>query len=351
MEVKPETYVSVGACADEWEALADATHAPPWMRPGWIDAWWQAFGSGRMEIVAARGNGSLAGLVPLVHRHGGIHGPANWHTPAFDVVAVDDSVARSLAETIMAGRPRRVELRFVEPGGPGYRTFTDVARGLGYRTIIRPLEQSPYLDCSGRWEDYEASLDGKFRRELRRRRRRLEREGRVDVDVSGGDERLDDLLAEGYAVEAAGWKGDEGSAIASEPAVRDFYTRVAHWARSRGSLRLGFLRLDGRAIAFDFAIEEAGSHYLLKTGFDPALGRFAPGMQLRYSMLSHVFSGPCSRYEFLGDAAPWKLEWTRSVRPRLIVQAFAPTAAGATDFVAHAAGRPLARRLLALRDR
>ena len=40
---------------DEWDALADRVAATPFMRPGWIAAWWRAFGSGKLEVLTARG--------------------------------------------------------------------------------------------------------------------------------------------------------------------------------------------------------------------------------------------------------------------------------------------------------
>ena len=37
--------------AEEWDGLADRVGAAPWTRPGWVAAWWRAFGSGRLQIV------------------------------------------------------------------------------------------------------------------------------------------------------------------------------------------------------------------------------------------------------------------------------------------------------------
>jgi CelD/BcsL family acetyltransferase involved in cellulose biosynthesis len=186
-------------------------------------------------------------------------------------------------------------------------------------------------------------------RELRRRRRRLAERGSVALELADGTERLDELLTEGFGVEAAGWKGANGTAIASQPATRQFYRDVARWAAARGWLRLAFLRVDGRAIAFDYAIEEGRVHYLLKTGYDPAYRAFAPGLLIREEMLARAFSSGVSRYEFLGDDAEWKLEWTNLARELELVQGFARSLPGAVDWVAFAFGRPLAKRALAWR--
>ena len=214
--------------------------------------------------------------------------------------------------------------------------------------MARPLERSPYVDTTGDWEAYVEERKSKFLRELRRRRRQLEAEGRFALEVHDGREQLIELLEEGFRVEAAGWKAARGTAILSQPATRRFYGDLACWAAKHGWLRLAFLRLDSRPMAFDFSIEHHGVHYLLKTGFDPAYGRFAPGMLIRHEMIARAFAEGLRRYEFLGADEPWKLKWTDAVRERSLLQAFAPTLRGEVERTAFAYGRPLARRTLSL---
>ena len=91
-----ETVYSVEAIATEWEALADAVGASPFVRAGWISAWWRAFGSGTLEIVTARsGNGHLSGVLPLHRRYGAVRSTTNWHSPEFGLLA-DDSRDKGL---------------------------------------------------------------------------------------------------------------------------------------------------------------------------------------------------------------------------------------------------------------
>jgi CelD/BcsL family acetyltransferase involved in cellulose biosynthesis len=196
----------------------------------------------------------------------------------------------------------------------------------------------------GDWEGYERTLGRKRCSDSRRRRRQLDEKGAVTFEVASGGT-LDALLAEGFAVEAAGWKGSDGTAIRASAATLAFYTDVARWAAERGWLRLAFLRLDGRALAFDLALEHAGVHYLLKTGFDPELREQAPGKLLRLHMLERAFRAGLRAYEFLGADEPWKREWTEATRPRVLVQAFCPSALGALDWSGFALGRPLAKRV------
>ena len=114
--------------------------------------------------------------------------------------------------------------------------------------------------------------------------------GEVSLEIESGAERLDDLLAEGFEVEARGWKGLRGTAVASDPQTLSFYTEVARWAASRDLLRLAFLRVDGRALAFHFSLESEGKHYLLKPGYDERFRKAGPGTVLTYRMIVSALS-------------------------------------------------------------
>lgn len=342
-----EHHGDVAAIEAEWDALADRTGGQLWARPGWVRAWWRAFGRGRLDIVALRRDGELAAVLPLCRRRGALASVTNWHTPEFDAVGNEDAVSQLLA-MLLGPRPRRVSLAFIDAGAHASVALQCLGERIGYRAIVRPLEHSPYIPTDGGWEAYLAERDGKMLRELRRRKRLLEGEGVLSFDVHSGEERLDELLDEGFGVEAAGWKGFAGSAVLSNPATHRFYREIAAWAVTRGSLRLGFLRLNGHAIAFDFSVEENGVHYLLKTGFDPDENRFAPGKLLRYQMIERTFLNGLRLYDFLGTNNPWKDDWTPLSRERSLVQLFSPSVAGMVDWAAFAFGRPLAKRALAM---
>jgi CelD/BcsL family acetyltransferase involved in cellulose biosynthesis len=342
-----ETHESAAGLAGEWDELVERTRGLPWLRPGWIDAWWSAFGEGTLRIVAVRDEGRLTGVLPLYERRGALSSTTNWHTPEFGPVTAS-AEASELMAGVLSLRPRRLSLAWLDKGKPGFAECSRLARDRGYRLIVRTIERSPYIDTQGDWERYEEGLSSKLLRELRRRRRRLESRGELALDVSTGNEGLDELLEQGFRIEAAGWKGERGLAIDSQARTRQFYGEIARWAAARGLLRLAFLRLDGQPFAFDYAIEEHGIHYLLKTGYDPGFRADAPGQLLRYLMIRRAFDEGLTAYEFLGTDEAWKLEWADAVRERWALQAFAPTLAGRIDWAAFALGRPLAKRVLRL---
>jgi CelD/BcsL family acetyltransferase involved in cellulose biosynthesis len=319
-----ERHTAVAPLSSEWDELARRTAAAPWSRPHWIDAWWQAFGQGSLEIYALRRDGELAGVLPLVVGRGTVSTPTNAHTPAFSPVAADEWARRELADLLLARTRDCAELLVVPADDPMLSACGAAARARGYRTRRRPMLRSPFVPITGDWGSFEADLRPRFRSELRRRGRRLAELGEVELAFETSTEALD----EGFRLEAAAWKGAHGSAIISRPQTERFYREVARWAAEEGLLRLAFLRLDGRPLAFEFCLRQGGVHYNLKGGYDDDFQRFGPSRLLHHRLLERAFADGLSSYEFLGNADPWKLDWTEHIRERTAFQAFANTVPG-----------------------
>jgi CelD/BcsL family acetyltransferase involved in cellulose biosynthesis len=282
----------------------------------------------------------LTGILPLRRFRGTLSSPTNGDTPLFGFLTADKMAAKQLSHALFSQETQRIDLSLLSPADAGVSQIYAAAEAARYRVHTESIPAAPYIVIDGTWDAYESGLRTKFRSELRRRRRRLEEEGRLTLEVFDGDERLDELLEEGFRVEGSGWKGAYGTSINTSPALRRFYTEVAQWAADHGWLRLAFLRLDDRSIAFDYCLEFGKTHYLLKTGYDPAYAKFAPGMVLRRLMLYRAFSEGLDTYDFLGAGhSAWKNEWTGSQQERLSLHMFAPTARGFLDRAIFVSGR------------
>src|SRR5262249_13536135 len=152
-----------------------------------------------------------------------------------------------------------LQLSHVPAGSPLATQLPELARAVGMRALVRPAERSPYFELSG----FERRLGAKFRGNLRRRAKKLPQLAFERVSVY--DARA---LDEGLALEAAGWKGQDGlgTAIACHARLARFYHAVARSFARRGRLTLAFLRTGERRIAFHFALEDERVYYLLKPG-------------------------------------------------------------------------------------
>jgi CelD/BcsL family acetyltransferase involved in cellulose biosynthesis len=308
-----EIHDSIEPLRAEWERLARQTKSSPFLWPGWVRAWWDAFGEGELRILAVYQDGRLTGVLPLRRFEGVLSSTANNETPLFGFLVAHEAAVEQLLGALFSQGEPRIDLLFLESTEAVTSLIRAVADAAGYEVLKdkSPLNKVPYVAINETsWEAYEGGLSRKLRSSLRRRRRQLEERGRLTLEVFDGKERLEELLEEGFRVEGSGWKDAEGKSINSSPAKRRFYTAVARWASERDWLRLYFLRLDGRVLAFDYCFECNKTLYGLKTGYDPAYGRFSPGMLLRHLMLARAFSEGLATCHLGGEFHPWKREWT-----------------------------------------
>jgi CelD/BcsL family acetyltransferase involved in cellulose biosynthesis len=334
-----------GPAAAAWDDLAERVQASPFLHPGWIRAWSGAFGRGPLELHLLRREGELAAALPLEPTRLGRSSPTNFDTPEFGILAVDREAARALADEVLGRLNGRLSLGFLG-GGSELGELRTAARRAGRRAVERSLQRSPYVEIS---DDVEAQvrrrLGSKSFSELRRRRRRLEERGPVELEVADGRERLGPLLAEGYALEGSGWKEAAGSSIAARPAARRFYDDMARWAAARGILRLCFLCVGGKPIAFKLGLEANRALYSCKGGYDPTESRVAPGHLIVWELLQWASARGLQRLELLGDAYPWKLEWTDTAGERVLFEAFGSSPAALSLWLAERYGPPIGKRL------
>jgi CelD/BcsL family acetyltransferase involved in cellulose biosynthesis len=333
----------IAGLAEDWDALCDRLDASPAMRPGWLSAWWDSFGSGGWEILVARRGHQLTGVMPLLRRGRRLASPTNWHSPEWEPVAEDRATEAALTEEMLARASGQVDLGFLRDDHPALSRMAEAAEHDGRRVVVRVLERSPFVRLEGSWEEFERRLPSKRRSDLRRRIRRLRELGSYRLECDDGSERTAELVHEGLEIEAIGWEGRNGTPIAARRDTKRFYEQIAHWAAEKGCLRLFFLRLDGEPVAFAYCLVHAGSLFVLKIGFDPSYARFAPGLLLTREMLAYAFASDMHTYEFLGRAEPYKLIWTEECRDRVRLQAFPRDMAGLAGYLAWTRGRRMAK--------
>jgi CelD/BcsL family acetyltransferase involved in cellulose biosynthesis len=338
-----EVHDSVDAIAEEWEELADRARAAPYLRPGWMGAWRRNFGDGRLVVIALRGEDGLEAVLPLEARGRDLCSLSNEETPRFGPVIAERGIELDLGQALFARAGRSVRLGWLSAEDAA--SLAVAAGHGGYRTSTAVAAVTPFVALTGDWESFLAEMKPDRRRQLRRRRRRLEEMGEVTLDVRDGTEQLERSLAEFIAIEGSGWKGEAGTAIRSRQALTSFYDEVIHWAAERGELRLAFLRVDGRAIAAHLYLQSFEVLYRFKSGYDEDWSKLAPGMLLTGAMIERAFDEGLTLYDFLGGGESHKLDWLADTRPLVRLHAFERgSVAGRAWHGYETVGRPLAKR-------
>ena len=251
----------------EWnDAVARARISHPFLRHEWVRTWWDAFSTpgARLHIQVVRANGRVTAIAPFMRDTAVMYGiPArrvrfihNDHTPRTDIIMADDADAsyhaiwRALRED--HERWDILQLSQIERDLRTQRVFRGFAAADGLATGTWRSSDSPYLPLTGAWDAYLNSLPAKFRSNLRNRLSRLTRIGVPSLEVLTDRRAIEAASEEAYRLESSGWKHEAGTAIASDPAVRRFYTALIERGTSAGWLQLLFLKVGDRRIATSY---------------------------------------------------------------------------------------------------
>lgn len=161
------------------------------------------------------------------------------------------------------------------------------------RAMFRPRENADsYIN---------AALRRDHRKDLKRKTRRLEEQGRVEFNSLEKDGDIARWVVEFLSLEASGWKSHDGGAFACNDANREYFQSVAKSAFERGRLMMLALRLDGRPIAMKCNILAAPGSFAFKIAFDEAFSYYSPGMLLELENIRLLHSDP--RIEWMDSCA------------------------------------------------
>jgi CelD/BcsL family acetyltransferase involved in cellulose biosynthesis len=327
------------ALAPEWNrAVAEAGIEHPFLSHKWISTWWDSFGAGTdLHVILVRRGGVLVGVAPLLRgeerlygmRLRCLHSPYNPHVPRCGFIAAagqPEAVYRAIWQHLRDTGDQwdLLKLSQVPAESEPMRRLPPLAEADGYIAAVWRGERSPYLVIDQDWDRYERQLGRAHRRNIHNRLNRLAKLGEVKLEVISGAEGLDEFLNEGFRIEAAAWKGRSGTAIVSQPEVERFYRTLAADAAAQGRLGLYFLTVDGRRVAFSFALCQGNRIYSLKVGYDPAFRRYSPSTLQCYLELHRAFHSGIAEFDFLGNDDVWKLQWSSRVRPHDWLFVFAP---------------------------
>jgi len=318
------------ALAPEWEALAsEAGLDHPFLTHEWVEAWWEAFGAGRdLHVLVVRDAGRTIAIAPLMRGRiricglpvASLESIGNEHTPRGGFLVAPerrDAFAVLWDRLFRRGRPFKVVVLRQLPGASETLvTMQGLAARAGWLVGRWRSAESPWLRVAGTdFPAYYETLSSRFRAHLRNKERRARKIGDLEVETVTGEADLEAALADGLRIEASGWKGKAGSAIQSEAATLRFYTLLARRAARRDWLRLNFLRVGGRGIAFNYTLRYARRRFVLKSGYDADCASLSPSSLLVRNILERVFERGDEEYDFLGDRDPWKVSWTGTARP------------------------------------
>ncbi|MEE4206064.1 MAG: GNAT family N-acetyltransferase [Erythrobacter sp.] len=285
----------------KWERLAaEASEPNPFFEPFFllpgIERWGEAH---RARIKAYFVGDDLCGLYPVVrwtryygyplaHATGWLHANAFCGTPLV-ACGHEEQFWRALLAHFdrSARRALFLHLPMLPDCGPVANALEAVLAEEGRGRTIAKRESRAMLASDLSPETYlEASMSAKKRKELRRQHKRLAEEGALTFERVEGVEGLAGWTREFLVLEAAGWKGAAGSALARNENTRTFFAEALRGAADAGRLERLALRLDGRPVAMLANLIAPPGAFSFKTAFDERFARHSPGLLLQLENLA-----------------------------------------------------------------
>ena len=285
---------------DGWNGLADAASEPNSFAESWfMQASVRALPvppGARMAAVHAGGGDTrtLIGLMPLiVADHYGrmpVRHLENWlHYHCFmGAPLVRRGYEAMFWNALLAGLDQADDapafLHLVALNGDGPLAAALLAARAGC-AIVHRSERALLASELGPRAYYEATVRKKKRKEIGRLQSRLRELGPVTSRRYGDGEDLDAWIDAFLALEASGWKGSDGAALANEAGTAAFLRAAVHGAAAAG--RLDFVRLDlsDQPIAMLINFVAAPGSFSFKIAYDEHYARFSPGVLIQLDNL------------------------------------------------------------------
>lgn len=347
----------INRLADEWRTLCrEASQDLPFCRPEWISAFLRAFfPKSRVLVVTVRNQGRLQLILPLLEERGFFYGvpvrklraPVNSHSCYFDAVAASataSAAVRAAWDYLKKLRSWDV-LELAEVPETGALTeLMRAAQSSGFPVGSVAMRPTPFLPLPDNIDILkQLPRNARLRGKLRQIRRELAPLGQLRLRrVEQADPAT---LERFYQLEAAGWKGQEGSAIACDPKTRQFYDEVAHSAERFGYFSLYLLELNDQLLAGHFGLSQDGRYFSPKVAYDEKLKDWAPGHLIVSEILQDCMTRKISSYEVTGPDDEWKMKWTAQTLPKYQLYIFRK---GLSGRFAHLLRFTLRRRLAKL---
>lgn len=174
------------------------------------------------------------------------------------------------------------------------------ARGFGDLHVIRLHERAICeieRDVQGRLSaanggDHALMIRPKKRKEYARQLRRLADLGVVEFGRADHANDLERALEGFLELEAMGWKGERGTALNSNQQTLQFVRSFLPKMAQDGQAQIDWLAVDGQMIASLISLRAGAGLFTWKIAFDPAYGRYSPGVQIMLHVTQDALEDP-----------------------------------------------------------
>ena len=313
------------ALVPDWEALAaDACEPNPFYEHWMLLPALEAHGKGAgadFRCIAVWIDGKLGALFPMVlerrWRKMPLSALRSWRhrnmliaTPLISAKGGAKTAARCVTALLQSGLASVVEFDWTCAGGAFYGALTEAASAAALPwTVTDTYTRAVLL----KERDPRQRFNSNMKNNLRRWQARLGAAGKLTpVRLAPGDD-VEAWAQEFMRLEASGWKGRAGTALACREDDRRFVAGVFGEAFRRGRLQITGLNLDGRPLARHVMFSAGEGSFSFKLAYDETHASCSPGILAEVDNVRQFMETPGLRWidsntarESTGYGRVWK---------------------------------------------
>jgi CelD/BcsL family acetyltransferase involved in cellulose biosynthesis len=306
--------------AGEWDALVETDPEGTFFHtPEFLKTWWEEFHpGGHLQLAFVSGDAGLVAACGFEVRDellcflGGFD-VTDYMGPVA-VAGTEDAVAKELVAAISGvDHWNRADLAGLPEDGRWLPALARAFEAAGMTVETGDDGVTPLLDLPATFEEYEATLHSKARHEMRRKRRRLERDAGevrlVHTTRQNLDEHLDRFIAW-----HRGSGGPKGNFMVTGMEI--FFRHLGHDFVEPGPFRLTFIEAGGVPMAGAISFRYKDAVYLYNSAFDHEHRALAPGMVLIAEMIREAIEAGVGRFDLLKGDLEYKYRF--GPRPRAV---------------------------------
>ncbi len=272
-------------------ALAERALEPnPFFLPAFLEPAIAALGKKSLRLAIFSDRDDLHFFAPVVVNGGQVLGGRKstvWAHPyaPLGTPLIDRQLAPLVTDALIQHMRTSGRTIFSIPHlplkGPAAEALRAAAGRDGFWTVaerqMRPI-LSP--DQVGGVGEFEKMVSQKRRHDLDRQLRRLCEAGAVSFMWARTASEIESAFNMFLALEAAGWKGRRGTALARRKGVQDFARAAVTRMAQSGNATVDVLRLGENPVAALIRLEQGGMSIPWKVAFNEEFAAFSPGKQL-----------------------------------------------------------------------
>lgn len=277
-----ESPGELGSARAEWDELAVAAERPL-ASPAWALAWWENLrpAEARLHLVFVREGNSLAGIVPLLST-GPAYLPIGSGMGPIEPLArpgLEGQVAAAAAATLVESTPQPATLELEMHGSsPDWVELLGDAwgDGRGAWRWTRSKVPVPRVDLGEGFGAWLKAKSSSFRREMKRKQRRLEEAGgsfRYTTEAT-----LERDVEAFMRLHRHRLAGQGGSSLTSD-GVERMLIAVGSELLASGRFRLLCIDVDGEPVGAQLLLAAGRELSAWNSGFDETFAKLSPSMQ------------------------------------------------------------------------